>query len=128
MLIRYQFSCCDITLFDLLHIYCISQTYIANTPSIGFFDKNGVAKHLKLSDFAPKIIEIREKVYLTIIFRRKEINEMIRIMCFGTVKINKFNKQDITKDEKDVHDEEKDQVNTHKMILELDNTNKEDKD
>jgi hypothetical protein len=51
----------EFSIFDLLHIYCISQTYIANTPSIGFFDKNGVAKHLKLSDFAPKIIEIREK-------------------------------------------------------------------
>ena len=37
--------------------------------------------------------------------------------------INKFNKQDDTKDE-----EEKDHDNTHKMLLELDNTDKEDKD
>ena len=51
----------EFSIFDLLYIYCISQTYMANTPIIGFFDKAGLPKHLKLSHFVPKIIELREK-------------------------------------------------------------------
>ena len=75
---------------------------------------------------------MREKVYFNNNFQKKrdkgnDENNVV-VEWRGS---NKF-KQDDIKDEEDEHDEEKenklkDYVNTHKMLLELDNIDKEDK-